>query len=481
MNTAIPQASALRRLESEHAAAQPSLMERAGASAARLALDRLSGRVLILAGPGNNGGDAFVAARLLKAAGHPPEVLFTAVPERLPEDARQAYAAWCTTGGTCIQEYPEESFGLIVDGLFGIGLKRAIEGDYADWIERANASGSRILALDTPSGLDALTGCITGPSIRAAQTASFIALKPGLLTGDGPDHCGSITVCDLGLDIGKSDGARLELSHFRASLRPRALNSHKGSFGNVAILGGAPGMAGAALLAGRAALRMGAGRVYLGMLESLAVDTAQPELMLRGPAEALQLASVLAIGPGLGQSLQAAELLGNALASGLPCIIDADGLNLLAQSSLLQRQCAVASAPTFITPHPAEAARLLDCSTAAVQSDRLTAAQQLSRRFNAHVALKGCGTVVAAPDGRWFINTNGNPGLSTAGSGDVLTGLLAALLAQRLSPLDALLAAVHLHGAAADDCVINKLGPIGLTAGELIDPSRRLLNEWTYS
>ena len=240
-------------------------------------------------------------------------------------------------------------------------------------------------------------------------------------------------------------------------------------------------MAGAALLTGRAALRLGAGRVYLGLLESLAVDTVQPELMLRSPADALQLASVLAIGPGLGQSLQAGELLDKALTSGLPCIIDADGLNLLAQSSVLQRQCAVASAPTFLTPHPAEAARLLDCSTDSIQSDRLTAAQQLSRRFNAHVALKGCGTVVVAPDGRWFINTNGNPGLATAGSGDVLTGLLAALLAQHIPPLDALLTAVHLHGAAADDCVFNKLGPIGLTAGELIDPSRRLLNEWTYS
>lgn len=481
MNTAILLASTLRTLEAGHANAQPSLMERAGACAAHLAQEMHNGQVLILAGPGNNGGDAFVVARLLKAAGRSPVVLFTTDPERLPRDARLAHDAWRAAGGSCVREYPDEAFGLIVDGLFGIGLTRAVEGDYADWIARANASGNPILALDTPSGLDALTGCITGPVIHAAHTASFIGLKPGLLTGDGPDHCGSISVCDLGLEIGKGDGARVNLSHFRANLHPRALNSHKGSFGSAAILGGAPGMAGAALLAGRAALRLGAGRVYLGMLESIAVDTAQPELMMRSPAEALQLASVLAIGPGLGQSQQAGELLGKALISGLPCIIDADGLNLLAHSSSLQRQCAVASAPTFITPHPAEAARLLDCPTAAIQSDRLAAAQRLSSRFNTHVALKGCGTVIVAPDGRWFINTNGNPGLATAGSGDVLTGLLAALLAQHIPPLNALLAAVHIHGAAADSCLANTLGPIGLTAGELIDPARRLLNEWTSS
>lgn len=456
-------------------------MERAGACAARLALEMLSGRALILAGPGNNGGDALVVARLLKAAGHPPVVLFAGDPERLPSDARLAYAAWLEAGGTCVQEFPEGDFGLIVDGLFGIGLARAIEGNYALWIEQANASGCPILALDTPSGLDALTGRLTGPAICAARTATFIALKSGLLTGEGPDHCGEVIVCDLGLDAGQGDGVRVELSRFRSSLRPRAKNSHKGSFGSVAILGGAPGMAGAALLAGRAALRLGAGRVYLGMLEPLAIDPVQPELMLRSADEAMHLASVLAIGPGLGQSQQASELLGKALACGLPCIIDADGLNLLAQSSLLQRQCAVASAPTFITPHPAEAARLLDCSTESVQSDRLAAALELARRFNAHVALKGSGTILVAPDGRWFINTNGNPGLASAGSGDVLTGLLAALAAQHLPPLDALLAAVHLHGAAADDCVAAGRGLIGLTAGELIDPARRLLNEWTYA
>jgi hydroxyethylthiazole kinase-like uncharacterized protein yjeF len=478
MNTAILQAPALRALEAEHAVATPSLMERAGACATRIALKMLGGRALMLAGPGNNGGDAFVVARRLKEAGHKPVVLFAGAADKLPPDACRAHAAWLAAGGTCVKAYPPGKFGLIIDGLFGIGLTHAIEGEYARWIERANASGSAILALDAPSGLNALTGQITGPAMRATRTVTFIALKPGLLTADGPDYCGTIEVCDLGLAVGDDCGSVVTPELFLTCLQPRPRNSHKGSFGSVAILGGAPGMAGAALLAGRAALRLGAGRVYLGMLESLAVDPVQSELMLRTPEDALNMASVLAIGPGLGQSMRAGELLAQALDSALPCVIDADGLNLLAQAPHLQRKRAVSPAPTFITPHPAEAARLLGSTTATVQTDRLTAALQLAKHLNAHVALKGCGTIVATPDGRWFINTAGNPGLASAGSGDVLTGMLAALLAQHWTPLEALLAAVHLHGAAADACVAAGHGPIGLTAGELIDPARQRLNDW---
>ncbi|NWG31693.1 MAG: NAD(P)H-hydrate dehydratase [Rhodocyclaceae bacterium] len=488
MSTTILTLQSLRALEAAHAAATPSLMERAGRCAAQHALAMLSGRALVLAGPGNNGGDAFVVARRLKEAGHAPTVLFAADPDRLPADARAAHAAWLACGGQCLADYPEGRFGLIVDGLFGIGLTRPIEGLYAHWIERANASGTPILALDAPSGLNALTGQVTGPAVRATRTVTFIALKPGLLTGDGPDHCGTLEVCDLGLDVGEGDGHIVTPELFRHCLKPRPRNSHKGNFGNVAILGGAPGMAGAALLAGRAALRLGAGRVYLGMLETLAVDVAQPELMLRAPVEALKQASVVALGPGLGQSLQAGELLERALAMELPRIVDADGLNLLAQAPQLQRQGAVPPAPIsarvvpraplILTPHPAEAARLLGCLPGAIQADRVAAALALACRFNAYVALKGCGTVVAAPDGRWFINTSGNPGLSSAGTGDVLTGMAAALLAQHWPPLEALLAAVHLHGAAAEACVAEGRGPVGLTAGELIDAARHTLNRW---
>ncbi len=468
---------ALRNLETKHADAMPALMERAGAAAARIVLEMLDGRALVVAGPGNNGGDAFVVARLLKAAGHAPTVLFAGEPERLPADARAAHAAWLAAGGACRADYPPGKFGLVVDGLFGIGLTRPIEGQYADWIARINAGGAPVLALDVPSGLNALTGQATGPVVRATRTATFIALKPGLLTADGPDLCGAITVCDLGLSVAP-DGMLAEPALFRHCLQPRPRNSHKGSFGSVAVLGGASGMAGAALLAGRAALRLGAGRVYLGMLERLPVDPGQPELMLRTADEAPGLATVLAVGPGLGQSPEARALLIRALGSGLPQVIDADGLNLLAQEPSLLTRRAASPAPSLLTPHPAEAARLLGCSSAEVQADRVAACLELARRFGAHVALKGCGTVIAAPDGRWFINTTGNAGLASAGSGDALTGMLAALLAQGWPPLEALLGAVHLHGAAAGACIAAGRGPVGLTAGELIDPARKLLNDW---
>ncbi len=269
---------------------------------------------------------------------------------------------------------------------------------------------------------------------------------------------------------------------FKHCLAPRAADSHKGSFGSAAVIGGARGMAGAALLAGRAALRLGAGRVYLGMLEALPVDVAQPELMLRAAHEVFEVATVLAVGPGLGRSLLAGELLARAIESPQPLILDADALNLLAQEPKLARRLAdrpaVSSASTFITPHPLEAARLLDTGVESIQAARPQAAQNLAWKFGAHVALKGSGSVIATPDGRWFVNRSGNPGLASAGSGDVLTGMLAALLAQHWPPLEALLAAVHLHGLAADACVAQGLGPVGLTAGELIDPARRLLNRW---
>jgi hydroxyethylthiazole kinase-like uncharacterized protein yjeF len=232
------------------------------------------------------------------------------------------------------------------------------------------------------------------------------------------------------------------------------------------------------LLAGRAALQLGAGRVHVGMLERLPCDPAQPELMLRDAAEVFKLATVLAVGPGLGQSSAAVELLRRAIATTLPLVIDADGLNLLAAHPVLAKHVAARTAATLLTPHPAEAARLLAQDTATIQADRVAAALQLANRFHADVALKGCGTLLAAADGRWAINTTGNAGLATAGSGDVLTGILAALLAQNWPASAALAAGVHLHGAAADALVAAGCGPIGMTAGEVIPSARALLNRW---
>lgn len=480
MNNRLLLSADLRRLEVAHAAAQPPLMQRAGSAAAAIAQQMLAGSAappLVVAGPGNNGGDAFVVARLLKAQGLAPVMLFAADPTRLPGDARKAHAEWIAVGGACTDTYPEGTFSLVVDGLFGIGLTRSIDGQYAEWIERINAGDVAVLSLDVPSGLNADTGSRTGPCVRADRTATFIASKPGLHTGDGPDFCGTITLCSLELDAGEAGGRMVETALYARQLKPRPRNSHKGSFGSLAILGGAPGMTGAALLAGRAALKLGAGRVYLGLIEPLAVDFLQPELMLRAPADAFACADTLAIGPGLGQSASALEWLERCVASPHPLVIDADALNLLARNQTLQSTLAVRPAPTLLTPHPAEAARLLGTTTEAVQSDRIGCARQLATQLKTSVALKGCGTVIALPDDEWFINPSGNPGLASAGSGDVLTGVLGALLAQGWPGDSALLAAVHLHGLAADACVAAGHGPVGLTAGQLADAVRKLLND----
>jgi hydroxyethylthiazole kinase-like uncharacterized protein yjeF len=448
-------AAELRELETRYADVRPPLMERAGKAAADLAL-RLLGtrraRVLVCAGPGNNGGDARVMARLLAQKGI--AVVIVAPGEAIP-------------GG---------DYGLVVDGLFGIGLARPVTGPYAELIARINAFAGPVLALDIPSGIDGDTGRVMGVAVRATHTLSFIGGKPGLYTLDGPDHCGEITVDDLGLELNGFPGALLSPDDFRSCLKPRERNSHKGSFGSLAVVGGAPGMTGAALLAARAGLKLGAGRVFAGLLQPLAVDPQQPELMLRTPEDALALATTAVVGPGLGSSDVAVAIIRRAASADFPLLIDADALNLVATHPVLAGHIARRSAATLITPHPTEAARLLATTTEAIQADRVAAALELAARFKAHVALKGCGTVVAHPDGSWRINTSGNPGLASGGSGDVLSGMTGALLAQGWPAADALCGAVHLHGAAADALAAVGDGPIGIAAGELIPAARRLLN-----
>lgn len=481
MSNAILRAAALRAFESPHAGVSPPLMERAGAAAAAVAAEMLAGSMhppLILAGPGNNGGDAFAVARRLKEAGFAPRLVFAGKAGRLPPDARRAFEAWQAAGGECLDDVPPGEFGLAIDGLFGIGLSRPLEGAMAGLVERINRLPCPVLALDLPSGLDSETGRILGAAVSATRTATFIALKPGLLTLDGPDCCGRVSVHDLGLPVDAIDGELVSTVSFRDCLVPRKRNSHKGSYGSVGILGGAPGMAGAALLAGRAALGLGAGRVHVGLLERLPVDPLQPELMLRAAEKVFPLATVLAIGPGLGRSEAALELLRRAVGSPLPLVADADALNLLAAHPVLFRNLARRAAPTVVTPHPAEAARLLKTNTAAVQSGRVGAALELARRLNAATLLKGCGSVIALPDGRWFIEGGGNPGLASAGTGDVLTGMVAALLAQGWPAAQALLGATHLHACAADELMETQGGAVGMTAGELVGPARGLLNRW---
>lgn len=483
-------ARSLRQIEARHA--DENLMQRAGLAATDWASE-LAGQhnqpVLILAGPGNNGGDAFVAAQLLRQRFFAVSVVFAGDAKNLPADARNAWQDFVADGGTTLTGIPEDSaWSLIIDGLFGIGLGRAPEGQYAEWIVTANRQAQRdrcpVLSLDCPSGLNADTGQILGTAIRATHTLSFISAKPGLLTGDGPEYCGELRIANLDLDPAnelRPDGRLLELADFAAHLQARHLNSHKGSYGSAGILGGAHSMVGAAFLAGRAALKLGAGRVYVGLLDPQppSFDPLQPELMLRRPQSLLQgELDVLACGPGLGNSLEASELLERAITFDQPLVLDADALNLIASEGNLQVALASRCQPAILTPHPAEAARLLECEIADVQADRLAAAREIAERYRCHVALKGCGTVIATVDGRCWINSTGNPGMATAGMGDVLTGLITALLAQGWPAEEALLAGVHLHGAAADRLVANGIGPVGLSAGEVIDAARALFNQW---
>ncbi|HKW39439.1 MAG TPA: NAD(P)H-hydrate dehydratase [Burkholderiales bacterium] len=478
-------ASAIRRLEALAGAAN--LMERAGEAAAGLARDLCGDTaksVLVVAGPGNNGGDAFEAAAHLKRGFFRVSVVFAGERDKLPEDAGRALSKWEAAGGKLLDAIPDGArFDLAVDGLFGIGLKRPLEGRHRAIVEKLNTLRVPVLSLDVPSGLDADTGAALGCAVRATHTLTFIAYKPGQLTLDGPDHCGRLKLDTLGLDppaLLEPEGALLDADILACAIAPRAKNFHKGMAGSVGILGGGPGMVGAAVIAGRAALRCGAGRVYLGLVTPRPprVDTANPELMLRAPRALLgkDLLDVLVAGPGMGKSAAAAPMLRAALAARQTLVLDADALNLIGASRALAAAAGKRGAATLMTPHPAEGARLLAETTRAVQADRVAAARRIAQRYGSFALLKGNGSIIAEPGGRFWINPTGNPGMASAGMGDALCGIVAALCAQGASPLNALLAGTWLHGAAADALVAAGSGPVGITASEVIDSARSLMN-----
>ncbi|UJP05016.1 MAG: NAD(P)H-hydrate dehydratase [Nitrosomonas sp.] len=477
----------------------PRLMEKAGLAAAQVVRDQMlkhhSHPILVLAGPGNNGGDAFVVARYLKEWGNAVTVVFNGDRNRVPVDAKQALQAWLDIGGDICSAVPDgdRNWDVVVDGLFGIGLdqtqRRPIEGEYRDWIETVNRMAAPIVALDIPSGLGSDDGCICGIAIRAAITVTFIGLKPGLFTNFGPECCGTVILCDLDIRLPLLSEPHTWLLNDKLVSTllppPRLANSHKGSFGSTAILGGSIGMVGAALLAGRAALHLGTGRVYVGLLtdNAPAVDFAQPELMLRSPAELFTLKSLdcWVIGPGLGQSAQALSWLETAIDGEHSLVLDADALNLIAQHSNLAKKLSRRNTPAILTPHPAEAARLLSTDSTAVQHNRMYAALQLAQQFNSYVVLKGAGSICCLPDGKRYLNTSGNPALGTAGTGDVLAGIIGAFIAQGLNPERAILLAVYLHGAAADRWAQQHHGMLGMVASEVITEARLLLNVWVDS
>lgn len=466
------------------------LMQRAGKAAALWAMELKANNpnpIVILAGLGNNGGDALVCATELLRARVPIEVIFTGDAQRMPRDAFNALQNFLKAGGTTQSTLPSNigKIALIIDGLFGIGINRAPDGLYAHLIQWANNASVPILSLDGPSGFLLNNGKPLEPAIRADYTLSFIAGKPGLFTNDGADFCGRVKIASLDIPLSAfpPDGFCIAPSLFAQYLTERPKNSHKGCFGNVGILGGSRSMVGAAILAARAALHLGAGRVYLGLLDSDApcLDFCQPELMIR-PADLLLHTdlSALVIGPGLGRSNDALRFLEECLHLNTPLILDADALNLIALHENLQMLLKERpSNATLLTPHPAEAARLLNCKAIDVQKDRIHAAQRLSKKLKTTVVLKGAGSVIASHDLReFFINTSGNAGLATAGTGDVLSGLIACLVAQGWPMLEASLAGVHLHGMAAELLESEGIGPIGLTASEIIVAARKILNQW---
>jgi ADP-dependent NAD(P)H-hydrate dehydratase / NAD(P)H-hydrate epimerase len=483
----------VRDVESRARGRSPALMDLAGhatAAAARRLADDTGAAVLVVAGPGNNGGDAWVAAALLRESFARVVVLdFAGTPPQAPE-ARAARQRFEAAGGQVVREWPEAlQPSLVIDGLLGIGLGRDVDAPMGEAIARINGAGAPVLSIDVPSGLDAQTGRVRGSAVRASHTLTFIARKPGLHTLDGPDQCGVVECDDLGLHaevLASAHGTLLTPAAVRGWLAPRPRNSHKGAYRSLGIIGGNRGMVGAALLAARAGLFSGAGKVFVGLLspDAPSVDPVHPELMVR-PLDDVAAADVVVAGPGAGQSPSATSasmfersIMPALMAQAKPLVLDADALNAIAFSDALRQALAARrSAATLLTPHPAEAGRLLGIETAGVQSDRVAAALALAARFGAHVVLKGAGSVCAFPDGRWSINATGNPGLASGGTGDVLAGMIGALLCQGLAPAQALQLAVCLHGAAADALVARGEGPVGLTASELLPEVRRLLNE----
>ncbi|MFC5462874.1 NAD(P)H-hydrate dehydratase [Massilia niabensis] len=490
---AIEGASAQATAEGE-AGEAGSLMRRAGRAAANLALELIGTAreesrlrpVLVLAGPGNNGGDALELAANLGEAGVDVVVLHLAGSGPSSPEAAQALARARASSANFADVAPDvREWAMVVDGLFGIGLARPLEGRYRELVTAIDRLRCPVLALDVPSGLDADTGAVVGPggvAVRATHTITFIGDKAGLHTGEGRDYAGVVHVARLGLDTAAFEPPRARLagpSLFAAHLAPRRQNSHKGQFGDVAVVGGAHGMVGAAVLAARVALHAGAGRVFAVGVDAEAgpqFDPMQPELMFRTSAAFDTDGRVLVLGPGMGDSSEAMRVLGHGIDGASAIVIDADGLNLVAASTALQERVARRQGGTIVTPHPLEAARLLGTSSAEVQADRLGSARELARRLQAVVVLKGSGTVVAQPDGEVAVNPTGNPGLASGGSGDVLAGVCGALLAQGWPAWEAAIGAVWMHGAAADRLVEEGVGPVGMTAGELPKAVRAVLN-----
>ncbi len=460
-------------------------MRRAGAAAWRALRARWpqARRLVIVCGPGNNGGDGWVVAELAQRDGLAPRVVEIGDASALGPDAAAARSGALAAGVPATRALTALADAeLIVDGLFGLGLTREVGGEFRAAIEAMNAradAGVPLLALDIPSGLHADTGAVLGVAARATATMTFIGVKRGLVTGAAADHIGELLFDGLGAPASIRDGiapaARRVTAATRAALLPRrARSGHKGDHGHVLLIGGAPGYAGAARLAAEAALRAGAGLVSAAVHPGCAalLNLGRPEIMVHAVDEPARLApllkraNVVAIGPGLAQSDWSAALLGAVRDGPLPLVLDADALNLLAREAQRREDW-------VLTPHPGEAARLLGCTTREINADRYAAAAALNARYGGVAILKGAGSLVSEA-GRVEVIAGGNPGMGSGGMGDVLTGIVAALRAQGLTAFDAASHGAALHAAAAD--LAARDGERGLLASDLFAPLRRLVN-----
>lgn len=458
------------------------LMKRAGAAAAELIMKRLEDagveqrRVTLLVGPGNNGGDALACACELREKGAVVNVVLPGGRRPTSALALAQLERWTQAGGTTYDDpYMTEKADCVVDGLFGTGLAKPITGDYLDAVLWFNERQALKVSLDIPSGLNPVTGHWTGsyPGCSADVTITFLCVKSGLYMCEGADAAGEIVLNELDVSVPLSPLSVIGTDEFPRVLRPRVKDSHKGDYGSVAVIGGTDGMIGASILAARAALISGAGRVTLECRAEHAphVDMVYPEIMFATKPVNLEDFDAIVLGCGLGTSAEAKARVIEALNCQKPLILDADALNIIAADIKLQDMVLARRAPTVLTPHPGEAARLLRRDTAGVTADRVAACRELAVQTGAIVVLKGAGTVISMRSSRTWINPTGSPMLATGGSGDVLAGMIGAMFAQGYDMVESVLAAVYFHGLSAEGL------EAGFTAGEIAPNAMALVHD----
>ena len=476
------------------------LMENAGLAVVE-ELERLNMPVKcaeVICGTGNNGGDGFVIARHLHNRGWKVNVCVCGEAGKIKGDALTNLQI-ARHIGISVKSIEENSAGfpagfindapLIVDALLGTGFRGRLKDLYKDAVDRINKSKAWVVSVDIPSGLDADTGFFVDGCVMADCTVTFQIPKAGLLINDGPKACGKLKIKDISIPKAAIDAMELHLNLLeediiKGMLPPRDCNTHKGSFGSVLVAACSRGMEGSGIMSSRAALRSGAGIVILALPASLqrlmctgALEIMTKELEDKGAGilaeecipqllETAERSSTLLIGPGLTDSGSIGAIMAEVIRNcTIPMVIDADGLNAISSNpGILKKR----KGEIVITPHPGEMARLCGCSSTDIQKDRLGYAKRFSEEFDVTVVLKGYGTIIALSDGTAFINPTGNPGMATAGSGDVLAGIIAGFAAQKLKLTDAALCGVYIHGAAGD-CAAGKIGEYGLTAGDIIE------------